>query len=133
ARTAAAPRVQALLDSGEQPRQPPPDQKRDDEPQQPEDDHSPGPLGVPDGGPGFGGMLRSGCADRRPSRACLAASASSEPGATSRIFCHASAAPFMSCLPNARTIPMFSSVFACLGSISSDLSNCASARSGSFM
>ena len=47
--------------------------------------------------------------------------------------CHALAAPSRSCLPNARTMPTFSSVFECFGSIASERSNCASARSGWFM
>ena len=36
-------------------------------------------------------------------------------------------------LPNARTMPTFSSVFECFGSIASERSNCASARSGWFV
>src|SRR5262249_54130970 len=99
-----------------------------DERGEPEPDHEPDhddPCGF--------AIPSSGCADRTPSSACRAARASSEDGATTRIFCQTSAAPFRSCLPKARTMPMLSSVLACDGSIASDRSNCASALSGSFM
>ena len=46
--------------------------------------------------------------------------------------CHASDAPCRSCLPNAFTMPTFSSVLACFGSILSERSNCSSALSGWF-
>ena len=75
----------------------------------------------------------SGAALRRPSSACFAARASGLSGATSSTCCHAFAAPSRSCLPNARTMPTFSSVFECFGSIASEWSNCASARSGWFV
>src|SRR5579859_1029194 len=68
-----------------------------------------------------------GWADCRLSRARLAACASGVPGASSMTFCHDSVAPFRSCLPKALTIPTLSSVFTCLGSSASDLSNWASA------
>ena len=38
--------------------------------------------------------------------------------------CQAFAAPSRSCLPNARTMPTFSSVLVCFGSIASERSNC---------
>ena len=54
------------------------------------------------------GMRRAQALERLPRHR-----ASCDDGAMSMTFCHAAAAPSRSCLPNARTMPMFSSVFVC--------------------
>ena len=54
-------------------------------------------------------------------------------GASWMTCCHACGAPSRSCLPNALTMPTFSSVLACFGSILSEWSNCSSALSGWFV
>src|SRR5688572_8499752 len=69
-------------------------------------------------------------ADAIPSRARRAACPSGLSGASSTTFCHSVAAAFRSCLPNASTMPLLSSVFVCAGLIASDRSNCARASSG---
>ena len=64
----------------------------------------------------------------------LASSAAiSGAGLAGAIRSQALAAPSRSCLPQARTTPMFSSVFECFGSMASDRSNCSSALSGWFV
>src|SRR4029077_6909116 len=69
-------------------------------------------------------------ADRRVSSARLAAWPSGLFGSMASTCSQALVAPARSCLPNARTMPTFSRVLGCLGSIASDLSNCTSALSG---
>ena len=83
---------------------------------------------------GFAAAPRPACRARRAGRSSpfFATAASGLSGATSRTRCHAFSAPSRSCLANARTMPTFSSVFECFGSIARDLSNWASARSGWF-
>ena len=55
-----------------------------------------------------------------PSSARRAACPSGLLGASVTTFCHSAAAPFRSCLPNASTMPLLSSVFVCVGLIASD-------------
>ena len=75
------------------------------------------------------GPPASGCAERTASIIRLAARPSALSGAMSTTCCQIDAAPVRSCLPKARTTPMFSMVLVCFGSICSERSNCASARS----
>src|SRR5262249_5145103 len=123
--TAAAAARRALDDAVEQAPECPGDEEcQDDEERQPQQHQDPG-LRVPP-------PPVAGCGDCRLSSARFAACASGLPGATSITFCHACSAPSRSCFPKARTMPWFSSVLACFGSILSEWSNCSSALSGWF-
>src|SRR4029453_1933843 len=77
-----------------------------------------------------GSAALSGWALLKLASAWRALPASGDAGPSSMTRSHALAAPSRSCLPKARTIPMFNSVFVCPGSIVSDLSNCLSATWG---
>src|SRR5262249_26618684 len=116
ARRLAARRFDDVVDDA-------PERARDDDEQ---DDEKENPDHY---GPGF----EFGCADCRLSSARLPACPSGLSGASLIPCCHACDAPSRSCLPNARTIPTFSSVLACLGSSFNECSNCASALSAWFV
>ena len=123
-RRAAVPRTPSMMPSTQ-----PPERARDeqDETRRAEDSRS---IRHPASGRAAGrGMRRPQAVERALGRLAF--------GTVGRELrstcCHACCAPSRSCLPNACTMPTFSSVLACFGSSFSEWSNCSSALSGWFV